>query len=198
MPQLWCEPFYFLVLCLGIYYLARSRRVFSEAWNKRDLESFFQEQCGQELRRDIGRGLLRTLFGDLPLFSWLMMCSMLHQGGAGCLFWYTICMLLWLHPLGALAALWEYYRTPGEQQPDLGLLLERIRRRKGMEPRPRAVRGLHVLNANSRPNRQKKVYSTGWMTWFSAGTISAQRKSSPTASCSTSWQIPRIRAYTAA
>ena len=145
MPQLWCEPFYFLVLCLGIYYLARSRRVFSEAWNKSDLESFFQEQCGQELRRDIGRGLLRTLFGDLPLFSWLMMCSMLHQGGAGCLFWYTICMLLWLHPLGALAALWEYYRTPGEQQPDLGLLLERIRRRKGMEPRPRAVRGLHVL-----------------------------------------------------
>ena len=145
MPQLWCEPFYFLVLCLGIYYLARSRRVFSEAWNKCDLESFFKEQCGQELRRDIGRGLLRTLFGDLPLFSWLMMCSMLHQGGAGCRFWDTICMLLWLHPLGALAALWEYYRMPGEQQPDLGLLLERIRRRKGMEPRPRAVRGLHVL-----------------------------------------------------
>ncbi|OUQ22399.1 hypothetical protein B5E80_14160 [Flavonifractor sp. An135] len=146
MPQLWCQPFYFLILCLGIYYVARSRRVFSEAWNKRNLESFFQEQCGQSLRREIGRGLLRTLFGDLPLFSWLMMFSMLRQGGAGCLFWYAVCMLLWLHPLGALSALWEYYRAPGEKQPDLGLLLERIRRRKDIEPRPRAVRGLHILH----------------------------------------------------
>ena len=146
MPQLWCQPFYFLILCLGLYYLVRDRQIFSEAWNKRSLETFFREQCGGELRREIRRGLLRALFGDVPLFSWLMMFSMLRQGGAGCLFWYTVCMLLWMRPLGALATLWEYYRSPGEDQPDLGILLERIRRRRGMEPRPRTARGLSLLH----------------------------------------------------
>lgn len=145
MPQLWCLPFYFLIACLGAYFFFRVEMVFTEARDKRNLEDFWQEQCNSDLRREILRGLQRSLFGDLPLFSWLMMLSMLRQGGAGCLFWYTLCMLLWMQPLGGLAALWDYYRAPGEKQLDLGALLERIRRRKGVAPRPRAVRFLRVL-----------------------------------------------------
>lgn len=145
MAQLWCQPLYVLILCLGIYYDARVQLIFSEAWNRRGLGIFFRELCTPAQRRDILRGLQRSLFGDLPLFSWIMMLTMLHQGGAGCLFWYAVCMLLWLHPLEGLAALWDYYRAPGERQLDLGVLLRRIRRRKGMAPRPRAVRALHLL-----------------------------------------------------
>lgn len=145
MPQLWCPPFYLLIICLGVYYLVRIETVFSEARNKRGLETFFQELCTPELRREIRRGLQRSLFGDLPLFSWLMMLSMLRQGGAGCLFWYAVCMLLWMYPLEGLAALWEYYRAPGEKQLDLGAMLERMRRRRGVPPRPGTARFLRIL-----------------------------------------------------
>ena len=145
MPQIWCQPVYFFILCLGIYYIARVQLIFSEAWDRRGLEAFFEELCTPALRRDILRSLQRAVFGDISLFSWLMMLAMLHQGGAGCLFWYAVCMLLWLHPLEGLAALWDYYRAPGEEQLDLGILLRRIRRRKGAVPRPWAAQGLHLL-----------------------------------------------------
>lgn len=145
MPQLWCPPFYFLILCLGLYYHSRVERVFQDVRDRRGLETFWKEMCTPELRRDIRQGLQSTLFGDMPLFSWLMMLSMLRQGGAGCLFWYTLCYVLWLYPLGGLAALWEYYRAPGEKQLDLAAMLERIRRRKGVSPWPRTARWLRRL-----------------------------------------------------
>ena len=61
---------------------------------------FFWEYCRSEQRRMIGVSILRLLSGSGAVQT-LLVLAMLKVGGAGCLVWYPLYSLLWLHPATA-------------------------------------------------------------------------------------------------
>lgn len=145
MAFLWDQPYFFLILCLGLSFWLRSMGVFAEARHKHGFAVFFQEQCTPGQRRALLLDLLRSVPGGGAAFHWLLLFSMLRAGGAGCLAWYLVCSLLLLRPLGALTALWRYYQGPEGDAPDLSRLLAGLLRRQGARPRPLLGRALGLL-----------------------------------------------------
>lgn len=146
MNFLWDQPYFFLMLCLGLAFWIRSAGVFSEAHHKHSFSVFLGEQCTPPQRREILRALLLSVPGDHAAFRWLLMFAMIQAGGAGCLVWYLVYSLLMLRPVGALAALHSYYEGPGGGAMDLGQILEGMLQRKEYNPRPLLCRLLRVLH----------------------------------------------------
>lgn len=89
---------------------------------------FFWEYCRTEQRRMIGVSILRLLSGSGAVQT-LLVLAMLKVGGAGCLVWYTLYSLLWLHPAAAFETLSHYYRAEDGSRMEL-LLKGRAKRRE--------------------------------------------------------------------
>ena len=146
MDFLWDQPYFFLILCLGLSFWIRSAGVFSEVHHKHNFAVFLGEQCTPAQRREVLRALLLSVPGDHAAFRWLVMFAMIQAGGAGCLVWYLAYTLLMLRPLGALAALRSYYQGPDGGPLNLGRLLELMLQRKESAARPLLCRALSVLH----------------------------------------------------
>ena len=147
MDFLWSLPYGFLILCLGLYFEVRMRRVMADLPCKVGLGSFLWEQCTPGERRSVFKSLLLTIPVDHTALQALLLLAVLQLGGAGCLVWYALFSLLWLRPVGALSALWHYYRGQKGGPFRADLLLEGALRRRGAPPRPRLVWGLGLLQA---------------------------------------------------
>lgn len=145
MTVLWSQPYFFLLLCTGLYYTLRSFLVLSEIPDHNPYEAFLRQQCSPETRRQVLASLLRSIPGSISTLSWWMLLGMLELGGAGCLFWYAVFSLLWIRPLGALSTLWAYYRAPDEAGVRFSRLFARSRARKGLPPAPRRTGLLKLL-----------------------------------------------------
>ena len=147
--QMLQNPFYlFFTACLGLFFWAGYRRIFSEVPYRHSLWSFLGEECAPGQRRAIVRALLAGLPGDSGAMAWILTMAALCLGGAGALFWYLVFSLLWLHPLGALAGLWRYYQPGCGGRVELSALLEGILCRKRARARPglgRLLRWLQTL-----------------------------------------------------
>lgn len=137
MTILWSQPYFFLLLCTGLYYTLRTSRLLSEVQHRNIYNAFLWEQCSSGERRAVLLALVRTVPGSVSTLSWWMLLAMIHLGGAGCLFWYAVFSLLWVRPLGALSTLWAYYRAPDEVGIRFPQLFSRARTRKYLPPAPR-------------------------------------------------------------
>lgn len=145
MERLWDQPYLFFTLCFGAYFYFGSRRAFADDYHKVSPMDLLTERRDGVPRRGILKGLLCSVPDGVCPLSWLMMFTMLRQGGAGCLFWYAAAALLWLRPLGALAALRAYYRAEGGPVPCWAELLDRARTRTRRRPWPWAGCLLRLL-----------------------------------------------------
>lgn len=147
MDFLWSLPYGFFILCLGLYFEVRVRRVMAELPCKVGLGSFLWEQCTPRERRSVFKSLLLTIPVDHTALQALLLLAVLQLGGAGCLVWYALFSLLWMRPVGALSALWHYYHGQKGGPFRADLLLEAALRRRGAPQRPRLVWTLGLLQA---------------------------------------------------
>lgn len=143
---MWSMPYCILLLCLGIFFWIRTRKALSELPQKMTLGAFFWEYCSAEQRRTIAATALR-LFSGSGAVQTLLVLAMLKAGGAGCLVWYALFSLLWLHPVAAFETLRHYY-GPGEGS-RMALLLKGRAKRRGVPEHPRLAQLLGLLELSA-------------------------------------------------
>ncbi len=95
----------------------------------------------------MGQALLASIPAGVSSLSWWMLLGMMALGGAGCLLWYALFSLMWIRPIGALSALWAYYRAPGEGEICFSALFTRSRSRRSLAPAPLRAGLLALIQA---------------------------------------------------
>lgn len=115
---LWNQPIFLLMALTGLYFLIRSKKVFSQnLHNETDL-GFLINRCDKSVQRGMLAGLLRQLPEHACFLSLAMLWAAIAEGGAGALFWFAAFSLLLKWAQGAISTLYHYYYHRGE--PDGG------------------------------------------------------------------------------
>lgn len=141
---MWSASYCTLILCLGVFFWKRTRKVLSELPRETTLGAFLWEHCSGRQRRTIAGTILRAISGGTAVQT-LLLLTMLRVGGAGCLVWYALFSLLWLRPIGAFETLRRYYGR-GEES-CLQFLLKQGKERRGAPARPKLEWVLGLLEA---------------------------------------------------
>ena len=91
---LWNHPIIFLIVLTGGYFLARSKKVFSQnLHNDTDLD-FLINRCEKNVQWEMLSGLLRQFPEHVCFLSLAMLRAAISAGGAGALFWFAVFSLL--------------------------------------------------------------------------------------------------------
>ena len=129
---LWNHPIIFLIVLTGGYFLARSKKVFSQnLHNDTDLD-FLINRCEKSVQREMLSGLLRQFPEHVCFLSLAMLRAAISAGGAGALFWFAVFSLLLKGAQGGISALHHYYFCLGEPDGGAAMATEAALRRKNL------------------------------------------------------------------